>query len=184
MSGTSVRIDGLEDAIRSLNFLIANIERPVRMWREIGSFLEKSVAQRFEMSVGPGDNPWPPSLRALTEGGQTLVERGRLRDSISVRATDHSVEVGTNVLYAAIHQFGGTIHHKVRQQDLRFRAHRRTGKLLKGFRTAKNGNVVRTVQVGPHDVTIPPRPFLGIDDEDIQGISEVADSWFRSLTSD
>jgi phage virion morphogenesis protein len=39
--------------------------------------------------------------------GQTLLERGHLMQSITHHVSGHEVEVGTNVVYAAIHQFGG-----------------------------------------------------------------------------
>lgn len=70
---------------------------------EIGASLETSTRMRFETSIGPSGQPWKPSRRA----GKTLVDTGRLLASITHRADRTSVEVGSNVIYAAIHQFGG-----------------------------------------------------------------------------
>ena len=42
-----------------------------------------------------------------TAGKKTLIDTGRLRNSITARAYADRAVVGTNVIYAAIHQFGG-----------------------------------------------------------------------------
>lgn len=46
-----------------------------------------------------------PGKRRL--GGQVLIDSARLKNSITPRADANSAIVGTNVKYAAIHQFGG-----------------------------------------------------------------------------
>jgi len=40
-------------------------------------------------------------------GKKTLIDTGRLKNSITARAYSGRAVVGTNVIYAAIHQFGG-----------------------------------------------------------------------------
>ena len=78
----------------------------------IGNEMVTSVSRRFETGTAPDGSRWPESLRARLTGGQTLIKSGRLRDSIAEtgpQLTARSVEVGTNVVYAAIHQFGGII---------------------------------------------------------------------------
>ena len=42
-----------------------------------------------------------------TAGKKTLIDTGRLRNSITARAYPNRAVVGTKVVYAAIHQFGG-----------------------------------------------------------------------------
>jgi len=44
---------------------------------------------------------------ALAEGGQTLVDSGRLRDSITHAVEPGRAVIGSNLVYAAIHQLGG-----------------------------------------------------------------------------
>jgi len=75
--------------------------------RDLGRALKTGTQLRFRAQQSPEGTSWQPSLRALAEGGQTLRLTGRLRNSITFAATKNSVEVGTNVVYAAIHQFGG-----------------------------------------------------------------------------
>ena len=71
----------------------------------IGQIVRNSVIKNFMEGGRP--EKWKPSKRAMKEGGQTLADTGRLRNSIKSKAFTNRAEVGTNVIYAAIHQFGG-----------------------------------------------------------------------------
>lgn len=73
----------------------------------LGRVLKTGAQQRFREQKTPEGTPWKPSQRVLSEGGQTLRLTGRLRNSLTYKADHASVEVGTNVLYARIHQLGG-----------------------------------------------------------------------------
>jgi len=124
----------------------------------IGMGLEASVRERFaETSTAPDATRWDPSI-ADAEGRKTLVDSGNLADSITHAATRDSVVVGTNVLYAAIHQLGGTIEGKT-SRGLRFQI---------GERWA---NVA--------SVTIPARPFMGLSDDDESMILAEATDWLE-----
>lgn len=76
---------------------------------ELGDLLVSSTTQRFRDGVDPEGNPWEPSERAEAEGGKTLVDRGHLRDSITyhVFLDGSGLELGSDMVSAAIHQFGG-----------------------------------------------------------------------------
>ena len=77
---------------------------------EIGELVKLSIKRNFEAEGRP--KRWPKSARAKAEGGQTLSDTGRLRNSFTHRAGPFAVEIGTNVQYAAIHHFGGVIRAK------------------------------------------------------------------------
>jgi phage virion morphogenesis protein len=124
----------------------------------IGARLMFKVDERFQYQRGPTGGPWVQSLRARLEGGETLTDRSILRKSITRQVHRDHVLVGTNVLYARIHQFGGVIVPKV-------------AKALK-FRLA-NGAFVVTQKV-----TMPARPFLGLDAEDLEDIEAAFDRHF------
>jgi len=121
---------------------------------EIGASLVSSTVQRFRQGVSPSGEPWKPSRRAEREGGRTLVDSGRLRDSITHEVSGNSVSVGTNVVYAAIHQLGGTI-----------RAKNAKGLAIP---TPSGGVVFR------QRVRIPARPFLGVSEADREEIAEIS----------
>ena len=69
----------------------------------IGQIVRNSVLKNF---MEGGRPKWRPSKRAM-QGGKTLVDTARLQNSITAKAFSDRAEVGTNVIYAAIHQFGG-----------------------------------------------------------------------------
>jgi len=79
------------------------------MFDEIGAYLDSEVARRFNDSEDWEGNPLEPSQRALNDGGKTLVDHGHLRDSYThnVFPNGKGVEHGSDMPYAAIHQFGG-----------------------------------------------------------------------------
>lgn len=120
--------------------------------------------------------------------GKILVLSGSagLMGSISRQVTEDSVIVGTNKEYARVHQFGAVIHMKGGTRTLRLRTTAsgdlvRQGKegLLKNlarFARAEGSKAhKRFKEVGatvkPYDVTIPARPFLVVQLEDLVEIS-------------
>jgi phage gpG-like protein len=141
--------------------------RTRRLMENIAAHGIASTMRRFEKGEGPGGVRWPLSLRALMEGGQTLVKSGRLRDSFGVEVTDASAEWGTNVEYGGIHQFGGrTAPHVI---------------------VPKRAKALGIPGIGPRKKVnhpgsdIPARPFLGLDAADEAAIVDIADSWLKGL---
>jgi len=90
-----------------LGDLIDNLEDPKPALRAIGEVIRTSVERNFASQGRP--DPWEPSRRVKESGGETLTDTARLRRSFTVEVGDESVAVGTNVIYAAIHHFGGMI---------------------------------------------------------------------------
>ncbi|WP_153114615.1 phage virion morphogenesis protein [Rhodocyclus tenuis] len=114
--------------------------------RDIAAIGENSTRARFRSQTGPDGVKWQPSLRAQLAGGRTLTKDGHLSGSINGRAGADFAEWGVNRIYAAIHQFGGTIRAK-------------SGGALK-FRLPGGGfAVVKAVKM-------PARPFLGVNADD------------------
>lgn len=101
----------VEVAVRgtALVQVAAVLSRPDGIMNRIGSHLVASTLRRFEGERAPDGRPWLKSARAIAEGNRTLTDTGRLRRSIAHAVGDggHAVEVGSNVVYAAIHQLGG-----------------------------------------------------------------------------
>lgn len=114
----------------------------------IGEQLVSSTLERFEDGKGPDGKEWDKSQRAKDENGRTLVDRGHLKASINYEASPAAVIVGTtDRVKGAIHQLGGTIKPK-RAKALKF-------KIGPDFVTAKK-------------VKMPARPYLGINEADIE----------------
>ncbi len=116
--------------------------------RIIGEIVRASVERNFAAEGRPA---WKKSHRAAADGGQTLSLTGRLRRSITVAAGKGWAAVGTNVAYAAVHQFGG-----------QSRPHIIEPKSKKALRTPY-GIFRRVRHPGSK---IPARPFLMVQPED------------------
>lgn len=132
-----------------------------RLMDNIGKRLVTDTDRRFETETAPDGKPWKPSQRARETGGQTLTDKEKLRDSISHQAGPRSVAIGTNLIYAAVHQTGAEIR-PTSAKALRFRL--------------PNGAWVTTGKV-----SIPARPFIGISDEGEVAIDEVVIAWLDDV---
>lgn len=163
MTGVAIRIDveGREATVAVLREAIAQTDDKRGLHDAIGASLVLSTQQRFEREEDPDGNPWPASLRNTLFGGRTLTDTARLVQSITHLATDDRVEVGTNAVYAAIHQHGGTIRPRV------------ADKLT--FRLPGGGFV------SVDEVEMPRRAFLGLDDDDDAEIRALVADWLVSV---
>ncbi|WP_051249153.1 phage virion morphogenesis protein [Inquilinus limosus] len=157
MVGISTRVDSavVQAALGRVSERMTNARG---LYDNIGAAMVVSTQARFEREQAPDGSPWPKSLRALIEGGNTLRLSGRLYQSITHLADDHGVEWGSDVEYARIHQMGGTIVPKA-AGALHFKL---PGDL--GWRMAAS-------------VKMPARPYLGIDDDDTAEIVAQAEDW-------
>lgn len=129
---------------------------------KIGSALIAGAQERIgTTNVSPDGVDWPKSLRAKESGGLTLHDTGRLMRSITAEANDREVRVGSNLIYAGVHQAGATIRPV-------------SGDLL-SFTLANGTKVVCS------HVTIPARPYLGISIAEGETITELVGKHFDNL---
>lgn len=142
----------------ALGGLIAGFDdlEPLAEW--FGGYLESSTVERFDAETAVDGTPWEKSIRAKEEGGQTLTDISQLRSSIHAEPANGSVRWGSNKIYARIHNQGGTIRAKGGGK-LKFQL---PGGL--GF-------------VSVDKVTIPARPFLGINAEDEAELIALAEDY-------
>lgn len=73
----------------------------------LADFVLSETQMNFEREQTPDGSAWPKSQRAAETGGKTLQDTRRLRNSYTYIANDLRAEIGTNVIYAAIHHHGG-----------------------------------------------------------------------------
>ncbi|SMF83056.1 phage virion morphogenesis (putative tail completion) protein [Tistlia consotensis] len=178
MAGAQVSLSIDDQAVReAFVALLSRADDLTPVMEEVGAALVASTQLRFERGQAPGGSPWPPSLRVLHRGGNTLVESGRLRDSITYEASPTGVRVGTNVVYGAIHQFGGTIRKYAQSRAIYRRYNETTGELSNRFVKRRRSNFLSYHEVGEHEVKIPARPYLGIDEADQAEILATLQDW-------
>ncbi len=108
MAGVRLEI-GLDDAkVRQVLGALQQVTKDLRApLREIGEEAHSMAMDAFESETSPGGVAWKPSKRAVKTGGKTLSDTGALKSSIDVAAFPNKVLIGSNLVYAAIHQFGG-----------------------------------------------------------------------------
>lgn len=141
-------VSGDFDRLRDLHGRIAALSESAfrrKLLAGLAEEVEGLILEGFQREETPYGKRWPQSYRARVEGGRTLSDTARLRNSLSIRSTSSEVRVGTNVIYAPVHQYGATIRAK-NAPYLRFR--------LAGARRGK-GPWVRT-----KSVKIPQRQFM------------------------
>ncbi|WP_027178595.1 phage virion morphogenesis protein [Maridesulfovibrio bastinii] len=106
MGGVRFKMD-MSKLMRGVGAAAERVQHSQELMDAIGETLVSSTIQRFQDGAGPDGKRWKPSKRAESEGGQTLVKSGQLRNSISYEASPKMVCVGTNKIYARIHHLGG-----------------------------------------------------------------------------
>lgn len=125
----------------------------------LGLEVESQTRTRIESEkTSPDGTPWKPNAR----GGPILELQGLLHNSITYQVAGDQVQIGTNLRYARIHQFGGEIRPR-NASHLRFQV---------------NGQWVTVDKV-----EIPARPFLGLSQQNWADVALLIDDFVDGLIS-
>ena len=164
MTGTAITLDdkNINEVLRAILEAAGDTRGALK---NIGEYEAPATVDRIRAEVSPDGTPFAP-LNALYE--QTKVGPGILRgrsltlsEIVYQLVSDTELAVGSNAIYAAIQQLGGTIE-------------------------AKNAAAL-VFSMGGHffkrkSVTIKPRPFLGWSDADLAEINEILlDFYFSAV---
>jgi phage virion morphogenesis protein len=133
--------------------------RPVL--KNIGEYETQSTKDRFGTETDPQGRPWPDlnPLYALTKKGSGKLkgETGRLAQIFYQLADESAVDIGSDIIYARIHNEGGKI----------------VPKSAAALFFSMGGQEFRV-----QSVTIPQRQFLGFSDADMAEILAVIEDHF------
>lgn len=157
MPAIVVKMDGADEIRKRLSTLAARMGDISPIMKIIGERILLRTEERFKgQGPAPDGTPWAPlapSTRRLKKHHKILTESGGLKGSIAYRVMGNVLIVGTNKVYAAIHQFGGrTAARTIRP---------RQGKALYWPGAAHPVRVVKHP-----GSAIPARPFLGISERE------------------
>jgi len=167
--------------------------------QQSGLYMLRSTDKVFRQQYGPNGEIWPnlkpATLKARAKGwnksggpGMMLLDTGRLRNSLSPRQNSegifrletHSVEVGTNLKYANIHQFGGVTIHRAAGRTITLR---RTKKNQVRFTSPNSKKYKKTytknVEWAEYRVRIPARPYLGITPANQKMVNQIFGIWMN-----
>ena len=75
--------------------------------REIGEYMLGNVQDNFDGQRLFDGSAMPPSKAAAKRTGKTLIDKHRLYDSYVYQLNNAGVEIGSALIYSAIHHFGG-----------------------------------------------------------------------------
>ncbi|MEP2707778.1 MAG: phage virion morphogenesis protein [Roseibium sp.] len=194
MAGISAAIT-IEDT--EVNAALARVEEAggntLALMQDISAAMLFSVQRRFESETAPDGQAWPrhaprtarARLNRKRRGNQPITPRllrqsNRLFKSIVAEASDAQAATGTNLVYAAIHQQGGTITQYPQSRQVRFR---KVGNQTRFARKAHKRAFEKPVTFGQRTIVIPARPYLGFSDEDRAELLRLADVHFEQAAS-
>lgn len=155
----SVAIIITETGFARADAALAKIEnfRPEPMLEGIARLLQQQTRRRIEEEkVGPNGERWPANSGRTS----TLFREGHLSRSIDYQVSGNQITLGSGLIYAAIHQYGGPIVAK-NAAALAFRI----------------GNAFVRVK----KVQMPARPYLGLSAENRAEIIDEVAAYIRRL---
>jgi phage virion morphogenesis protein len=111
MTSVTIDINGPEiiNALGQLAYSANHLEPALD---EIGAAIAASIMLNFAEQHDPDGNAWEPLSEATLANrrggeGQILRDTGRLNRSITHNVSGQSVEIGSDIVYANMMQFGG-----------------------------------------------------------------------------
>jgi phage virion morphogenesis protein len=107
-----------DQILASLRKIAQELSRPTPALKLVGILAQRAIQRNFKAQSDPQGKPWARLSSATIKSRrnrkkssiQILVDTGRLKNSLNtldaLRITGSEVAIGTNVKYAAIHNFG------------------------------------------------------------------------------
>jgi len=180
----SVGID--DQATQAIAKMAETLGKSRGLMDAIGQHLVSSALRRFQTQAGPDGKPWAPlskaTLRRRGPNARALQASGRLRLSVTFLSSARSVEVGSNLIYAALMQLGGTIEQPARSMPV-FRRQKDVAGGRSRFVKESQSDFKTYHEVGAHAITVPGRPYIGIGPADERAIARLAHDYMMGAAS-
>ena len=160
MSGARIVVKFDDRSLTGAVSRLAMIPNGVR--RNIGIALSETARARFDTGTDPEGNAWHalnPAYAAIKRSGGGILVASHALSRIVSQVSGNDIYVGSNRIYAAVHQFGAVIR-PVRAKALMFR--------MGGVGKRGGAGFVRA-----QSVTIPARPYLGFGPKDQRAVLDV-----------
>lgn len=163
MTGAQLTVDDAA-VLAALDGVIRAGHELLPLQQNLGELLVQRTNRRFDTGTGPFGVPWAPlnpQYAKEKRRGGPLVKTGELAGKVGGLGIVYQIAgddllVGTDRPHARVHQFGATIRPKTAAALI----------------FSMGG-----VTVFADEVTIPARPFLGIDDDDRTEILAEVEDW-------
>jgi len=100
-----------DEAVDYLRALEKRVDDMAPVYRDIGEYMLGSTQDRFRDEEDPEGKPWEPlndkyRRRKKKNTDKILVLDGYMRDLLAYQADSESMQLGTNRIQGATHQFG------------------------------------------------------------------------------
>jgi phage virion morphogenesis protein len=163
----TIQVDDLDRAMTEIARRLGNTGPAMRRIKDV---MLDAVEQNFEEEGRPKWVDLAPSTKAARARkgkwpGPILQVSGRLASSIVGDSDKDSATVGSNLEYAAIQQFGGTIVQHAHTRWVNFHIDKEG---RSRFAKRSKANFAQAVTFGQRSITIPARPFLDLTDSDLE----------------
>ncbi len=172
VKGDFVRLKQLATSLRKASKTARN-----DVLRVFAADVAYRVDRCFLRSENPYGGRWEP-LKAETgrrAGGKPLLDTGRLRNSIHARAIQGGVRVSSNVVYAAIQNYGGTITRAARTELRRYAVTKSDRRRRIGLYSRNARSVGKHASIREGQTELPARQYLPSEDYGLP------DSWVAQL---
>lgn len=112
MAGAHFSVDfDSRSVTASLHGLLNAIDKPAPLLAELGEYALRTTRDRFKSQTAPDGTAWAAlapwyQREKRRNKNRVLTLNGYLRGQMAVQVNEKSVQVGSNFIYAATHQFG------------------------------------------------------------------------------
>lgn len=184
MPGSAIYLD--DELTPVLALIGLAVSHPGKLTSAFAAHLLFSTQRRFETETDPDGQKWKPLAKRTTlkkvrgnrRRGENNILRvtGDLYRSLVAQSDEKSASVGSNRVYARVHQEGGEIRQYARSQKASLMKVRGKSRFVPH---GKKGSQERNITIGEHVITIPARPYLGFSAEDRTRLVEIGQEFLE-----
>ncbi|EOD9051290.1 phage virion morphogenesis protein [Klebsiella quasipneumoniae] len=182
MSGVTLTFNA-QDALSKLWDARADMMRPEPLLRSMGERLLEFHQQRFKEQKSPAGVPWKElssryRIRKRKNQDKVLTRDGYLRNTLRWQVNADELLFGTDRVYGAIHQFGGTIEIAARSQQAYYRQ-KKDGEIDNQFVRKNKSNFAQWHTIPAYKIKIEARPWLGVSKSEGETLIDMAKNYLQ-----
>lgn len=184
---TGVKVDITSDVAEKMADIKHRLQHPAPLFAQINEYMMRTTRARFGTQTDPDGKAWQRlsaryQKRKHRNKGKVLTFRGYLQGTLRGQFDDDGLSFGTNNVYGAIHNFGGVIKQKARKTTVYFQQNK-DGSIGNRFVKRKKSNFAQDANVGPYEINMPKRQWLGLSSDNSSYIGRLAVRWLKNSAS-